>query len=501
MKSNMNNGRSENNRFTCYFCNKTIENETEMGHNAMCGSVLEPCPNKCGSYIPRMTLKKHNMECVNRTTSTMPRVPRMDDNMKKSQNMAHITHNSNSLGKNSGANNNHRLQEEIYKLSRKVADLEGINTHSQTKSQIEATNSSQFLENLEKRLMHQGSDIEKLKHQSKLSFDWKNHTEVALSNIKHSVASIQNEISNTNSMMIGIQNKTLSLDKMQEQINYLRDNVLKEQTYNRQVYMNMEDNFEHLKTHLAQENAITISILNELRDASENMKKDLEIDKTTIGDHNTKFTNVIFDLRAASQIASEAIEKVEIIERDFAKIQKEINQMKLDMEILEGLSSSNEINSVPGRLLWKITEVENKIMKAREFGSILKSPVFSTHEYGYRIRILLYFNGLKKWKDRYALMCIHVLKGEYDMLLRWPCHIEATITIRNLENSDKVKPLSKYVSAKRQTGGEEEDEPQESSSSYIFVPHSVLLKPNYVQNDTLFIDVNIHKNGKLETSL
>lgn len=50
----------------------------------------------------------------------------------------------------------------------------------------------------------------------------------------------------------------------------------------------------------------------------------------------------------------------------------------------------------------------------------------------------MYLNGLKKWKDRYALLCIHVLKGEYDMLLKWPCHIEGTIILRDLENVEKV---------------------------------------------------------------
>lgn len=50
----------------------------------------------------------------------------------------------------------------------------------------------------------------------------------------------------------------------------------------------------------------------------------------------------------------------------------------------------------------------------------------------------MYINGLKKWKDRYCLLCIHVLKGEYDILLKWPCTIEGTVTVRNVEELDKV---------------------------------------------------------------
>uniref|UniRef100_V5I6Y3 TNF receptor-associated factor 1 n=3 Tax=Anoplophora glabripennis TaxID=217634 RepID=V5I6Y3_ANOGL len=113
----------------------------------------------------------------------------------------------------------------------------------------------------------------------------------------------------------------------------------------------------------------------------------------------------------------------------------------------------------------------------------------------------MYLNGMKKWKDRYALLCIHVLKGEYDMLLKWPCHIEGTIILRDLENIDKPKPFSKYITAKRQQSDEENEEPQESSSTFIFIPHSTLLKGNFVKEDTLFIEVKIIQNAKLETSL
>lgn len=45
---------------------------------------------------------------------------------------------------------------------------------------------------------------------------------------------------------------------------------------------------------------------------------------------------------------------------------------------------------------------------------------------------------MKKWKDRYCLLSIQVLKGDYDMLLKWPCTIEGTVTLRNISESDTV---------------------------------------------------------------
>lgn len=44
----------------------------------------------------------------------------------------------------------------------------------------------------------------------------------------------------------------------------------------------------------------------------------------------------------------------------------------------------------------------------------------------------MYLDGLKTWKGRHMLIGMHVLKGEYDLLQKWPCHIEGNITIHDL---------------------------------------------------------------------
>lgn len=125
-------------------------------------------------------------------------------------------------------------------------------------------------------------------------------------------------------------------------------------------------------------------------------------------------------------------------------------------------------------------------------------------------------NGLKKWKDRYALISIHVLKGEFDALLKWPCQIDGTVTLRDLENIDYVsfflgflifinkiilqpKHFSKRITAKRQAGDEENEEPQESSLSYIFVPHGTMTKGLYVKNNELYLEFTMDQNKRYLT--
>lgn len=65
----------------------------------------------------------------------------------------------------------------------------------------------------------------------------------------------------------------------------------------------------------------------------------------------------------------------------------------------------------------------------------------------------------------------------------------------------QTKLFTKTITAKREYGDEEDDEPQESSSTYIFIPHSTMLSKQYMKDDTFFLDIKINKNNKLETSL
>lgn len=113
---------------------------------------------------------------------------------------------------------------------------------------------------------------------------------------------------------------------------------------------------------------------------------------------------LVFELRTGSQTSSEALQKIEIMERDFGKVQQELNQMRVNIDILEGAlwDKSVEIvafqiwfftdlgsseSTIYQRLVWRITEVESKLQKAKESAIVLKSPIFYTHRYGYKIRV------------------------------------------------------------------------------------------------------------------
>lgn len=233
----------------------------------------------------------------------------------------------------------------------------------------------------------QGLEIEKLKYQSKAFFDWRKNVERDVGGVKHALAAAQNAKKNIEMRCMNIQEKINMLEKVPYDLNYLKEAIFKQQTENKEIQSSIGQDIRTFRNHYAQEAANFASILNDHTYAVETVKKDIEDIKKANEEATIKFTNLVFDLKAASQIASEAAEKIEILERDYPATKRELNQIKLDLEILESLVSSNDLHSRPGRLLWKVTEVSTKIERAKEFGSVLKSNVFFTHHYGYKIKV------------------------------------------------------------------------------------------------------------------
>lgn len=54
---------------------------------------------------------------------------------------------------------------------------------------------------------------------------------------------------------------------------------------------------------------------------------------------------------------------------------------------------------------------------------------------------------------------------------------------------------------KKLEGDEENEDPEESSLQYIFIPHTTLFKENYVKDDKVFLDIRIIQKTGLETLL
>lgn len=279
-------------------------------------------------------------------------------------------------------------QKEIMKLSQKISLLEQKLLYNEQKLQHTIqTPANDPTQNA--KIHQQGLEIEQLKYQNRTFFDWRKAIEAQMDEVKHSMTRVDNSKRNIDFHCMNLQEKINLLEKLQYDLTYFKEAQNKGQSAAQQMLSSLQQDFMSFKSHYSQEAAHFASVLNDHTYTIDTIKSNTEDTRKLQEETKNKFTNLVFDLKASSQIASEASERTEILERDYSELKRELNQIKLDMEILESLVGSSDVFNKPGRLLWKVTDVSAKLERAKDFGSVIKSPVFFTHEYGYKIRVRL----------------------------------------------------------------------------------------------------------------
>ena len=78
-------------------------------------------------------------------------------------------------------------------------------------------------------------------------------------------------------------------------------------------------------------------------------------------------------------------------------------------------------NSFDGTFVWKIPDVSRRMMKAK-CGCVasIYSPPFYTSQTGYKMCVRVYLNGDGIGENTHLSLFFVIMKGEYDVLLRWP---------------------------------------------------------------------------------
>ncbi|KAI4463989.1 hypothetical protein MML48_4g00014630 [Holotrichia oblita] len=252
--------------FTCYFCNKLIERETERNHVTTCGSVLEPCPNKCGSYIPRNVKAKHMQECVNRNSNTLPRLTkqkRVEYSISPSSPTSSTgspIYNGVPLPPNLKPYNDNNSSSVI---TNKFLALE------QAFAQLQKTTDTirNRQEQLQARILAydaQKVHNEKLLYQSQVLLEWKKAVDMQLSNLNfESSQSVKIRNDNERKWSAIIDDKVNLIQDLNSNLNTHKDNFLKEQLYNRETQNELQSEIKKFEKFYKQENAAVCALWND----------------------------------------------------------------------------------------------------------------------------------------------------------------------------------------------------------------------------------------------
>ncbi|CAF2674022.1 unnamed protein product [Rotaria sp. Silwood2] len=184
--------------------------------------------------------------------------------------------------------------------------------------------------------------------------------------------------------------------------------------------------------------------------------------------------------------------KISIEETNSSMDTYQINQQTLE-ESFNSLHKQLEDQkniSTDGKLIWKITNVQQKIAAAQcEQQVSIYSPVFYSSPNGYKMRLRLYLAGDGNARRTHMSLFFVLMRGEHDALLEFPfsfkvifCLLDQTFQQRHI--IDSFRPDVKSNSFQRPRS-----DMNLASGIPKFVPLTMIQQDNnpYVRDDTMFI--------------
>lgn len=281
-------------------------------------------------------------------------------------------------------NSNH--QEDLNQVKSKLEKLEQFckNLHqnfSHMKNSTQETLQTQQNMQMQTRL-----EIDKVLYQNQLLIEWRRLIESQIENLKEEMRPLEKIKREVDSELDRLTAKVNSSETLRSELNAQKEAFLKEQISNRETRSDFKTKIEEMRDFFTQENAVVAAIWNDQKTEIGIVCDKVNEIQTGLEELKAKCTGLIFDLKTASQISSDASERLELRERETNEMKNSLSQLKLDVEILEENVFIGSGYS-PGRLLWKLSGFNTKLEKAKENNVVLKSPIFYSHEYGYKLRV------------------------------------------------------------------------------------------------------------------
>ena len=192
------------------------------------------------------------------------------------------------------------------------------------------------------------------------------------------------------------------------------------------------------------------------------------------------------DLEALSAGNEREIEatnsRVDYIERTLAD--RSVTLANLEEKLMQ-----LEFPSYDGQLLWKITEFARRRNEAVSGQNVFfYSPCFYTSRYGYKMCARIYLNGDGMGLGTHISVFFVVMRGQNDVILRWPFRQMVTFMLLDQDNVEHVIDTltpdpnsSSFQRPRRETNI--------ASGCPTFCSLNELTNHAYVRDDTVFLKI------------
>ncbi|CAF1028650.1 unnamed protein product [Brachionus calyciflorus] len=178
------------------------------------------------------------------------------------------------------------------------------------------------------------------------------------------------------------------------------------------------------------------------------------------------------------------------------ELHKTLALTQVSLLTLEERLINLEKTSFDGSLLWKITNVHERMQEAKSGRQIsFYSPPFYTNRNGYKMCSRIYLNGDGNGRNTHLSLFFVILRGENDALLRWPFRQKVTFILidQSLSESrenviDAFRPDPNSSSFKRPTS-----DMNIASGLPVFCPLGKFMSSDheYIKDNTMFIKIAV----------
>ncbi len=235
------------------------------------------------------------------------------------------------------------------------------------------------------------------------------------------------------------------------------------------------------------------------------------------GELNSKMTMLEYHVKCIGDDLNKSVHSTEKLSKELEEVK--INEKKLKEEVdalqktltfaqatiinLEERLIAQEKASFNGTLVWKISNIREKIQEAKSGRQTsIYSPPFYTHQNGFKMCGRIYLNGDGMGRNTHVSLFFVIMRGEYDALLRWPFRQKVTFilmdqtTNESRENIiDAFRPDPNSNSFKKPTS-----DMNIASGIPLFCPLSKLNsnEHEYVKDDCMFIKIIVDSRDLID---
>lgn len=198
--------------------------------------------------------------------------------------------------------------------------------------------------------MKQQTELHKIRYQIQILLEWRKSLDLQIDTLKQNIHNLHKYSDEKEKKISALDALSSKFKELHNENTSDINTMLEEQAHLRNFANEINGKLETFRDYYAEESITVAQLWKDHTRDIDLLKTDFHKIKTMLDEQKAKIASIVFDCRTVSQIASDAADRIELQERQSERFKNDINQMKLDMEILENLINAVDITNHTGKI-------------------------------------------------------------------------------------------------------------------------------------------------------